>query len=276
MGADISRSHRKPIVLLANREAGEVKELETALYSAGYQVVLARSDRETLEKVHAHGPDAVLLDREVGSGGYTLCETLRRDSALSPAAPILLSQDEAPSHDNRLAAFRAGAWDIEGHPANAEELLLRLANYLQAKLEIDKLTAECLIDRGSGLYNSHGFAQRATELAALTSRQGSAAACIVFQPAQPLPTVAFGDRLGRAFKAAGRLSDAIGRTAPAEFAVFAPATNDWAAARLVSRIRDNVARKGGVTLRAGFSAAAAAKIDARALLERARQALQTR
>src|SRR5205814_3911268 len=94
MGADVSRSHRKPIVLLANREAGEVKELETALYSAGYQVVLARSDRETLEKVHAHGPDAVLLDREVGSGGYTLCETLRRDSALSPAAPILLSQDE--------------------------------------------------------------------------------------------------------------------------------------------------------------------------------------
>ena len=276
MGIDISRSHRKPIVVLANREAGDVKELETALYSAGYQVLLARSERETLEKVRAHGPDAIILDRNIEVAAEGLCRALRDGPTVSRAAPILLTQDEAPSHENRVDAFRAGAWDIEGHPTDSEEMLLRLANYLEAKLEIDNLTAECLIDRGSGLYNSHGFTQRATELAALTSRQGSAAACIVFQPAQPLPTVAFGDRLGRAFKAAGRLSDAIGRTAPAEFAVFAPATNDWAAGKLVSRIRDNVARKGGVTLRAGFSAAAAAKIDARALLERARQALQTR
>ena len=39
------------------------------------------------------------------------------------------------------------------------------------------------------------------------------AACAVFRPAEDLATRATGDRLGRAFKSVGRLSDAIGRTA---------------------------------------------------------------
>lgn len=266
----------KPIVVLANREAGELKDLETALYSAGYLVLLARSERETLEKVRLHAPDAVIMDRDVSERGYDLCRTLRDDPAVSPAAPILVTQVEAPHQAHRLYAMRAGAWDVQGQPTDAQELLLRLGNYLAAKLEIDKLTAECLIDRGSGLYNSAGFTQRATELAALTRRQGHPAACVVFQAAEPLRTAASGDRLGRAFKAAGRLSDAIGRTDAAEFAVFAPGTNEWAAAKLVNRLRDSVARKGGVPLRAAYSAAAAATIDARTLLERARQALLVR
>jgi len=275
MLTDKNRSN--PVVVLASRAADAIEQLETRLYSAGYRVVTTKTERETLEKVRSHSPDAVVLDRAVSDAPYTFCRTLRDDPTLSPATPLLMTQPNPPTGEQQIEALRAGAWHLQGPlPKGHEELLLRLGNYLLAKLEIDKLTDECLIDRGSGLYNPHGFDQRATELAALTSRQGSAAACVVFQPTHPLPTAASGDRLGRVFKAAGRLSDAIGRTAAAEFAVFAPATNDWAAGKLVSRMRDNVARKGGVALRAAYSAAAATKIDARALLERARQALQAR
>jgi len=147
---------------------------------------------------------------------------------------------------------------------------------------VDHLTVESLIDRGSGLYNSHGFAQRADELAALTRRQGVAAACAVFQPSEDLPSRASGDRLGRAFKSVGRLSDAIGRTSHSEFVVFAPATNDWAAARLVRRMRDNVIQEVGpvadqgrrLTLKAAYSATLPAqKVEPSVLLERARNSL---
>jgi CheY-like chemotaxis protein len=270
------------VVVLASRETSALKDLETALHSAGYRVLTARTEHEALAKVHAHGPDAVFLDRDMSEQGLELCRALRVDPAISPAAPIMLTQNEAPTRTDRLESLRAGAWDVQGYPPDPEELLLRLGVFLNAKLELDRLTVESLIDRGSGLYNSHGFAQRADELAALTSRQGVPAACAVFQPAAELPSRAAGDRLGRAFKTVGRLSDAIGRTAHSEFVVFAPATNDSAAARLVRRMRGSVIREVGaiaeqgrqLTLRAAYSATLPTqKIEPRQLLERARAGL---
>jgi PleD family two-component response regulator len=270
--------------VLASRETAELQQLETALYSAGYRVVTARNEHETLQKVHIHPPDAVVLDRALSERGYTFCRELRADPAISPATAIILTQATAPTYADRLEALRAGAWDIQGIPPDPQELLLRLGVYLEAKLEVDQLTAECLIDRGSGLYNAQGFEQRADELAALTSRQGVQAACAVFRPAEDLATRATADRLGRAFKSVGRLSDAIGRTATSEFAVFAPATNDWAAARMVRRMRENVVQEVGyvaeygrrITLRVSYSATLPSqKVEPRVLLERARNALDT-
>lgn len=272
----------KPVVVLASRATGELKDLETALYSAGYHVVTARTEHETFEKLRSHAPDAVVLDRELAGDGYSLCRHVRRDPSVTAATPIMLSQDAPPTRDERLDALRAGAWDVQRNPPDADELLVRMSVFLQAKLELDRLRHECLIDRPSGLYNSHGFTQRAAELTALTRRQGVAAACAVFQPAESLTPRGAADRLGRAFKAVGRLSDAIGRTDHTEFAVFAPATNEWAASRLVRRMRDNVAQEVGyiaehgsrVTLRTGFSAAPATqKIEPAMLLQRARNAL---
>ena len=274
----------RPLVVLASRETTELKDLETALFSAGYRVLTARTEHDTLAKVHAHSPDAVFVDREMSDQGFDLCRALRADPAISPAAPIMLTQDEAPSRTDRLESLRAGAWDIQGFPPDAEEVLLRLGVFLNAKLEVDRLTVECLIDRGSGLYNSQGFAQRADELAALTRRQGVPAACAVFQPSDDLPNLASGDRLGRAFKTVGRLSDAIGRTSHSEFVVFAPATNDWAAARLVRRMRDNVIQEFGaiaeqgrrITLKAAYSASLPTqKVEPSVLLERARSSLSS-
>jgi PleD family two-component response regulator len=270
--------------VLASRETGELHDLETALFSAGYRVVTARNEHETLQRVHTHQPDAVVLDRDLSEHGFNFCSALRADPAISPAAPILLVQDTAPTPTERLEALRAGAWDLQGVPTDPQELLVRLGVYLQAKLEVDRLTTECLIDRGSGLYNSHGFEQRAEELAALTGRQGVPCACAVFRPLEALPTHASGDRLGRAFKTVGRLSDAIGRTSVTEFAVFAPATNDWAAARMVRRMRDNIIQEVGaiaehgkrLTLRVAYSATVGTqKPEPQALLERARNALET-
>ena len=141
-----------------------------------------------------------------------------------------------------------------------------------------------MIDRGSGLYNPVGFSQRAEELAAFVLRQGLPSACAVFRPTDQTATRAAGDRLGRAFKSVGRLSDAIGRTGQSEFAVFAPATNAWAAAKLMQRMRDQVSLEAGympergqrVTLRSAYSAALPSqKVEAKTLLERARNALES-
>ncbi|HWC72384.1 MAG TPA: hypothetical protein VG454_00505, partial [Gemmatimonadales bacterium] len=231
---------------------------------------------------HKHEPDAVVVDRDLSGPGFALCQNLRADPALSAAAPIVVTQPMRPSRHDQVEALHAGAWHLQDDPTGSQELLARLGVYMAAKLEFDRLATECLIDRDSGLYNSVGFTQRAYELSALTGRQGLPTACAVFRPEGALPDRTSTDRVGRAFKAVGRLSDAIGRTAPAEFAVFAPATNSWAATRLIRRLTDQVVQEVGyvaehgrrVALRAAFSAALPAqKVTPPVLLERARASL---
>src|SRR5437667_404365 len=96
------------------------------------------------------------------------------------------------------------------------------------------------------------------ELAAFTTRQGMPLACAVFQPADGVLTTAAADRLALAVQRAGRISDAVCRTGPAEFAVFAPATDETGAEGLVQRITDAVSRSAAVKLRAGTSTSPAA------------------
>ena len=51
MGTEATNLHPKPLVVLASRETGELRDIETALFSAGYRVVTARNEHETLQGV---------------------------------------------------------------------------------------------------------------------------------------------------------------------------------------------------------------------------------
>jgi len=144
---------------------------------------------------------------------------------------------------------------------------------VQAKLAMDRGAAGSLVDLASGLYNAVGLERRSEELAAFTARHGLPLSCAVFRAAAAAPQVA------GAFKQEGRISDAIGRTAPDEFAVFAPATDANAVARLVQRLGAKVGARAKLPrpLQAGTSSAPpGARPDPRDLLERARRALDAR
>src|SRR6267378_4281310 len=92
---------------------------------------------------------------------------------------------------------------------------LALCRALRADLDISRAMPIILTTAGPAL--------RAPELAAFTARQGLPLACAVFQPADGVLTTGAADRLAVAFQRAGRISDAVCRTGPTEFAVFAPA-----------------------------------------------------
>ena len=81
--------------------------------------------------------------------------------------------------------------------------------------------------------------------------------------------------MARTFRSVGRTSDAMGRTGQAEFAVFAPASNTWSAARLVRRLADSAERNSPVGVRSGYSAVAGQKISPHVLLSRARHAVES-
>jgi len=278
----------QPLVLVANGDKWLTESLESVLTQGGYQVVATARRQQVLEHARSQRPDGILLDLGLdrrASDSFALCRALRADPSVSRATPIVLLTAGPALRSQQIEALRAGAWELRGDPLDMEELVLRLGAYVQGKLEVDRLGTEGLVDRASGLYNDAGIVRRGAELAALAVRQGTPLACAVFTPANggEAMTPVAADRLAQAFQRAGRISDALGRTAPAEFVVFAPATDEMGAHGLVQRVTDTVARTlgaagGTIKLRAGISASPApsapAQLSPPDLLEDARNALR--
>jgi len=263
-----------PLILLAIRDEVLLRSLESVLEPGGFRIVPAGDPSSALTQVRRRQPDAVVLDTELAHPPrFDFCRTLRADPMLSPAAPIMLVRRGYPTRAEQLEALRAGAWDLRGDPLDPEDLVLRLRVFVQAKLEVERVGAEGLVDRASGLYNSAGMERRSQELATLSVRQHLPLSCVVFRDGNGEGE---GDDVAAAFKHEGRISDAIGRTGPSEFAVFAPATDAAGAARLVQRLGGTVAARAGLArpLKSGFSSSNdAPQIDPRELLARARRAV---
>ena len=252
----------EPLVLLGNADKWLTESLESVLTQGGYRVMATTKRQQVLELARRYAPDGIVLDMGLdqrASDNLALCRALRADPAISRATPIILTTAGPALRAQQLEALRAGAWELRGDPLDMEELILRLGVYVQGKLEVDRLGIEGMIDRASGLYNDTGINRRSAELAAFTARQGLPLACVVFQPDNGDLSAGAADRLAQALQRAGRISDVVGRTGPAEFAVFAPATDETGAEGLVQRITDAVSRAAAVKLRAGISAAPAAK-----------------
>jgi DNA-binding response OmpR family regulator len=250
----------EPLVLLANADKWLTESLESVLAQGGYRVVATAKRPQVLELARRDRPDGILLDvglDQRATDNLALCRALRADPSISRATPIILTTVGPALRTHQIEALRAGAWELRGDPLDMEELVLRLGVYVQGKLEVDRLGAEGLVDRASGLYNDAGMTRRSSELAAFTARQGMSLACAVFQLEAGVLTSSGTDRLALAFKRAGRISDAVCRTGPAEFAVFAPATDETGAEGLVQRITDAVSRSAAVKLRSGVSVAPA-------------------
>lgn len=284
-----------PLVLIANDQEWSARSLESILIPKGYEVMRAYTGRQALERARTAHPDIIILDAQMPDlHGVEVCRELRADPRFSPTIPIVITTAGPSGRAQRLEAYQAGAWEFLGQPLDGESLLLKLDAFLRAKLEVDRVRDESLLDQVTGLYNMRGLSRRAREIGSEAFRRRHALACIVFAPESP----ALGDAsteevatrlasaVGEALRKAGRSSDAIGRLGPLEFAVIAPATGPAAALKLVDRLRETVEThpvpmNGGppatVGLRAGYFAVPDfhdAELDATEMLLRATTALR--
>ena len=285
-----------PLVLIANDQEWSARSLESILGPNGYAVVRAYTGHQALERARTSQPDIIILDAQMPDiHGFEVCRALRSDPRFSSTTPIVITTSGPSGRTQRLEAYRAGAWEFLGQPLDGEALLLKLHTFLQSKREVDLLREENLLDSGTGLYNMRGLARRAREIGSDAIRRREALACVVFAPETELETVdeeapeeellRMSDQVGVVFRQVGRVSDAIGRLGPTEFAVIAPATGADGAVRLVNRLGEAVAAtripvRGGersVRVKAGYCAVpdfAESSVDAVELLLRATTALR--
>jgi diguanylate cyclase (GGDEF)-like protein len=239
-------------------------------------VLRAYNGKEVLERAQTGQPDVVILDlRLPDQDGRAVCRTLREQRIVTPATPILMISSGHPAKADRLKALQAGAWEVLSLPLDAEEFLLKLSAFVNAKTESDALREEGLVDRSTGFYSVRGLARRAREVGAEAFRRKTALACVVIG-VDPLgadgaesgaDSSALAEALeivGHAFQSTARSSDVIGRLGRSEFAVIAPATDAEGAMRLAERLAEAVAnresipgaRVSGVRLRAGYEGVA--------------------
>lgn len=287
-----SRSLRPPVVLVADNQEWSLRSIESILGPEGYAVLRAFSGQQTLDLARVIQPDVIIIESSMHDmTSVQICEALRADPQVGPSIPIVVATTRLESRSERLAAHRAGAWEVWGQPLDAELLLLRLENYVRAKREIDRVREESMVDASTGLYSPRGLAKRAREMGAEAIRRkgGIAAVAVSAQPPASMNGDEFAalvvEQMAEILRRCSRLSDAIGRVGQSEFAIVAPATENEGVLRLLERLRHAVettplAIEGverPLMMRAGFCAVPnleTATLDVDEMLLRATKALQ--
>jgi PleD family two-component response regulator len=245
------RLSHPPVVIVANDQEWASRSLESLLGPKGYAVLRVASGRQALDLVRTMHADALILDtRTQDLGAIDICKLLRGDPEIRHTLPIIVTASDGSGRSERVEALAAGAWEYCTQPLDGEVLLLKLATFVRAKRELDRVLDESLIDDVTGLYTLRGLARRAQEIGAQASRKHQPLACIAFAPQredQPLATgyspgatTTLVEHVSLVCRKHGRVSDVFGRTGATEFAVLAPGTDDRGAARLLARLQSAV------------------------------------
>lgn len=238
-------SSRQPVALIANDQEWTARSLESLLEPNGFEVMRAYTGQQALDRALNALPDLIILDAQLPDiHGFDVCRRLRADDRIGAAVPIVVTTSGPAGRAQRLQAYQAGAWEFFGQPLDAEALLPRLQNFVQAKLAAETLRDQGLVDAVSGLYNMRGLARRTRELSAQARRHRESLACVVVSPdlrgsADLPPDVVrrVGDELGSALRTHGRISDAIGRISATEFAVVTTRTEAPGVERMLERLQ---------------------------------------
>jgi adenylate cyclase len=127
-------------ILVVDDVPRNVKLLADILTVKGYDVLIAASGPEALERINSEKPDLVLLDVMMpGMDGYEVCAAIRSEPTLR-MLPIVLVTALDPSE--RVKGLECGADDFLTKPINQPELLARVRSLLRIKSLYDEVQAQ--------------------------------------------------------------------------------------------------------------------------------------
>jgi len=123
-----------PLKILTVDDEPDVLELiRYHLAKAGYDVSLAITGRQALERINEDKPDLVLLDLMLPDiDGFGVCELLRRNPETANLPIIIVSAWGTP--DSRTLGLELGALDYITKPFSPKELLYRVGRLLAQRV----------------------------------------------------------------------------------------------------------------------------------------------
>lgn len=232
-----TRSERPPSALLIDSQPWSARALGSVLSGEGYDVTHLESARDALTYLGSAAPDVIFVEAEIQvSAGVELCRVLRSHSNVGPATPILLTTASPVRREERLAALRAGAWDLLVIPTDVTEMLLRLETFVCARIEVQLSRERSLLDPETDLYSTRGLLRRLRELSQDAFRHRIPVACVAVCHDGEATAEGGDERLERLIQRATRASDAVGKTGLAEYAIVAARTGSEAARLMAQRL----------------------------------------
>ena len=125
------------MILIVDDEPNNVQVLGSTLSPFGYDIMVASSGNEALEKAAIRTPDLVLLDiRMKGMDGFAVCRKFAETPGLHEIPVIFLSADL--EKNTVVKALEAGGVDYVAKPFNKAELLARVRTHLELKNSRDE------------------------------------------------------------------------------------------------------------------------------------------
>ena len=116
----------KKRILVVDDEPDFAAIVQTNLEKEGFEVEVAYSGEEGLEKVYANPPDAIVLDIMMpGKDGYAVCKELKADDKTVDIPVILLTAVASHVTTTRYShadGMSTEADDYIAKPASAEEI----------------------------------------------------------------------------------------------------------------------------------------------------------
>ncbi len=114
-------------ILVVDDETSILQSLEGILTDEGFEVVIAESGLEALEKVQEEMPDLVLLD--IWMPGLDGIETLEKIKGLYPTLQVIMMSGHG-NIETAVKSTKVGAYDYIEKPLSLEKLLLSINNAL--------------------------------------------------------------------------------------------------------------------------------------------------
>jgi putative two-component system response regulator len=128
----------KPLILVADDEDRNIRLIEAMLLPMGYDIAIAQSGRQALEKVKELFPDVILLDIMMpGMDGYEVARRIKKDQ-YTCIIPIVMVTNLGDVKD-RVMALEAGADDFLSKPVDKLELMARVGSLVKVKAYNDHL-----------------------------------------------------------------------------------------------------------------------------------------
>ena len=113
-------------ILVADDSATDRQFLLESLSKLGYQVVLAESGEQAVDKARSELPDLVIMDVVMpGTNGFQATRQITRDEA-TKHIPVIMCTSKSQDTD-RIWGLRQGAKDYVVKPVNVNELASKIA-----------------------------------------------------------------------------------------------------------------------------------------------------
>jgi twitching motility two-component system response regulator PilH len=113
-------------ILIVDDSATERQALAEVLIKRGFQVVLAESGDEAVEKARAETPDLILMDVVMpGTSGFQATRMITRAEATKNIPVIMCTSKDAET--DKIWGMRQGAFAYLTKPIDHQQLLAKIA-----------------------------------------------------------------------------------------------------------------------------------------------------